>query len=344
MAKKLSINPTAEPVPVAQQPQWQDYLEGIREGNRMWLAKAITLIESSLQVHQEAAIALLSHLPDAVITSVRIAITGAPGAGKSTLIEHLGIADCAAGLPVAVLAIDPSSSRSGGSLLGDKTRMEKLTLQKQAFIRPSPSRGHLGGVTAYTRETISICEAAGFQRIYIETVGVGQSEYEAASLTDLFVLVLHPGAGDQLQGIKKGIVEMADLIVVNKCDGALKEAALRTQSEYRQALQIMPQGEQPEVLCISAQEGTGLDKLTALINEIIQQKKQKSAFSQRRKEQNQDWFRRSLERQLLQWMLADLRLKQIWLEMETAVRDGSIAPVVAAARCLESIRTVKSGL
>ncbi|MCB0658014.1 MAG: methylmalonyl Co-A mutase-associated GTPase MeaB [Saprospiraceae bacterium] len=341
MARKHTINPALSPLVNARHHTWKDYLEGILTGDRRWLAQAITLIESTLANDQEKAIALMSHLPEVTHPSLRLAVSGAPGAGKSTLIEQMGLLDGAERKAVAVLAIDPSSSRSRGSLLGDKTRMERLVREPQTFIRPTPSRGHLGGVGANTRETISICEAAGFDHLYIETVGVGQSEFAAAGLSDLFILVLQPGAGDRLQGMKRGIVEMADIVVVNKSDGAQEPLARKTLNEFEQALHLIHREQPTPVLLVSALEGRGIPELRMHIHELLAKRKAEGSFQSRRKEQDLEWFQQSLKRQLLQWILKDKSMREDWKTMEDAVRSGSLPPVVAAARYMESIRSLK---
>src|SRR5437660_8733446 len=231
--------------------------DAVRGGDRRALARAITLVESTREDHRDDAITLLQALMPGAGVAIRVGISGAPGAGKSTFIETLGLHLVDAGHRVAVLAVDPSSTRSGGSILGDKTRMEQLSRRPQAFIRPSPSGGTLGGVARRTREALLVCEAAGFDVVLVETVGVGQSEVAVASMVDLFLLLLAPGAGDELQGVKRGIVELADLIVVNKADGALIEAARHTASDYAHALHLVGQAG-VQVLLASALEGTGI--------------------------------------------------------------------------------------
>ena len=208
-------------------------------GDRRALARAITLIESGRADHRAQAADLMEALKDTGREAMRIGLSGTPGVGKSTFIESFGMMLTAQGLRVAVLAVDPSSARSGGSILGDKTRMERLSRDPNAFIRPSPSRSHLGGVARRTRETVALCEAAGFDVVLIETVGVGQSETVVAEMSDLFILLLAPGGGDELQGVKRGIMEMADIILVNKADGDLKPAAMRTCSDYAGALRLL---------------------------------------------------------------------------------------------------------
>src|ERR1700712_4418227 len=216
-----------------------DLARAVREGDRRALARAITLVESTRSDHRDDAVALLEELLPATGGSTRVGISGAPGAGKSTFIETLGVHLVDAGHRVAVLAVDPSSARSGGSILGDKTRMEQLSRRPEAFIRPSPSGGTLGGVARRTREALLGCEAGGFDVVLVETVGVGQSEVAVAGMVDLFMLLLGPGAGDELQGVKRGIVELADVLVVNKADGALADAARNTAADYAHALHLV---------------------------------------------------------------------------------------------------------
>ncbi len=246
---------------------------GVIAGDRRALARAITLVESARADHRAAAQELLSRLSGSGREALRIGLSGTPGVGKSTFIESFGLMLTGQGLRVAVLAVDPSSSRSGGSILGDKTRMERLSRDPQAFIRPSPSQTQLGGVARRTREAVALCEAAGFDVVLIETVGVGQSETLVADLCDLFVLLLAPAGGDELQGVKRGIMEMADLILVNKADGALRPAALRTCADYAGALRLLrrrPQDPEgfPKALIVSALEDQGLtaawDEMCAL--------------------------------------------------------------------------------
>src|SRR6188472_250749 len=215
--------------------------DAVRAGDRRALARAITLVESTRADHRDDAVELLDALMPATGEATRVGISGAPGAGKSTFIEALGMHLVDAGHRVAVLAVDPSSTRSGGSILGDKTRMEELSRRPEAYIRPSPSSGTLGGVARRTREAMLVCEAAGFDVVVIETVGVGQSEVAVAGMVDLFVLLLGPGAGDELQGVKRGIVELADVVVVNKADGALADLARHTAADYTHALHLVGQ-------------------------------------------------------------------------------------------------------
>jgi len=248
----------------------QDYIDGVLANNRRMVAKTITLIESSLFAHQESAKAIVNELLSHAGKAVRIGITGVPGVGKSTYIESFGLQLVRQGHRVAVLAVDPSSSKSGGSIMGDKTRMEKLSLEPNAFIRPSPSGGTLGGVARRTRETIVVCEAAGFDVIIVETVGVGQSETTVASMVDFFLVLMLAGAGDELQGIKKGVLELADAIAINKADGTNIENAKIAKLEYERALSILTPFSKtwsPPVLTCSAVTMKGIDEIWQTILE-----------------------------------------------------------------------------
>lgn len=280
----------------------RELVTGIRQGHRGALSRAITLVESRRTEDREATGELLSECLKMSRSAIRIAISGPPGAGKSTLIESLGMEVLSSGRSLAVLAIDPSSEASGGSILGDKTRMQRLSAQAGAFVRPSPSSGQLGGVARRTRETALLCEAFGYQVIFIETVGVGQSEVAAQKLSDLFLLLLLPGAGDELQGIKRGIVELADMIVVNKADQDRESLAKKSQQEYKRALHLFPtrdSGIETEVMLASALEGRGIPELWETIQSYIRKVRDSGYFEKRRKEQALSWFNESF---MDQWM------------------------------------------
>ena len=245
----------------------------LREGDRRTLARAITLIESQRADHRRAADELLARLADPARQALRVGLSGTPGVGKSTFVETLGLRLTAAGKRVAVLAVDPSSARSGGSILGDKTRMERLSRDPAAFIRPSPAASQLGGVARRTRETVALCEAAGFDVVLIETVGVGQSETAVAWMADIFILLLAPAGGDELQGVKRGIMEIADLILVNKADGALLAEAKRTEADYAGALRLLRKRPQdpagwPRAMTVSAATGDGIAEAWAAVEEL----------------------------------------------------------------------------
>lgn len=265
----------------------------VRAGSRTSLSKAITLIESSNATHKEQAQSLLQELLPYTGNSIRIGITGVPGAGKSSFIEAFGSMLCDMGKKVAVLAIDPSSSISGGSILGDKTRMEELVRKRNAYVRPSPSAGTLGGVHKKTRETMLLCEAAGYDVILIETVGVGQSETYVRGMVDFFLLLVLTGAGDELQGMKKGIMELADGIIVHKCDGDNVRPARKTVQEYKQILHFLQPatpGWMSTALPVSSLEKTGLDKTWDMIKEFTNVVQQSNFWTTRRHEQTRDWF------------------------------------------------------
>ncbi|QED48555.1 methylmalonyl Co-A mutase-associated GTPase MeaB [Cytobacillus dafuensis] len=267
--------------------------EGILEGNRTVLAKSITLIESNAEHHFRKAQDLLQKLLPYSGNAIRIGITGVPGAGKSTFIEAFGTFLCDLGLKVAVLAVDPSSSISGGSILGDKTRMEQLSRNPRAYIRPSPSAGKLGGVHRKTRETMLLCEAAGFDVILVETVGVGQSEVIVRDMVDFFMLIVLTGAGDELQGMKKGIMELADAIVVNKADGSNKKLALKTKSEYNQILHFLQpatKGWETKAVTCSSIYHEGLQEIWDLIHTFEVKTKTSGMFEERRREQTKEWL------------------------------------------------------
>ncbi|MCX6155881.1 MAG: methylmalonyl Co-A mutase-associated GTPase MeaB [Candidatus Kapabacteria bacterium] len=279
-----------------------DLYEKIITGDKQALSKAITLVESSLDEHIELAQKLLNVIIPKTGNSIRIGISGPPGAGKSTFINKFGLYLCEKGIKVAVLTIDPSSSISKGSILGDKTRMADLSVHNGSFIRPSPSGETMGGVARKTRESLLLCEAAGFDIIFIETVGVGQNETLVRSMVDLFVLILSPGAGDELQGIKKGIVEISDMILVNKTDGPNEQAARLTRKEYETGLHLSKSpsdGWTQQALNISAETGLGLAELWLKINEFVTTTKAKGTFSLRRKKQLQNWFDNELQLEIL---------------------------------------------
>lgn len=280
--------------------------EALRSGNRRSLAKAITLVESHRDDHRLQAQALLeSVLPDSG-RSIRIGITGVPGVGKSTFIEAFGLHLVSLGKRVAVLAVDPSSPVAGGSILGDKTRMEELSRCEAAFIRPSPSGGALGGVAHKTRETMLLCEAAGYDVVVVETVGVGQSEYEVAGMVDCFLVLMLPNAGDELQGIKRGIMELADGLVVNKADGDGAAFAAQTKSHYQNALKLLkhPDFWQPKVVCCSALQQQGVDVVWQMVVDYVAASNTAGEFMRRRSQQNVDWMKKLLHEMI------DLRLQQ----------------------------------
>ncbi|MCF6185426.1 MAG: methylmalonyl Co-A mutase-associated GTPase MeaB [Bacteroidales bacterium] len=277
------------------------YVEGIKIGDITILSRAITLVESAKKEHQLKAQEIITQCMPLSGNSVRIGITGVPGAGKSTFIETFGMQLIEKGKKIAVLAIDPSSQRSGGSILGDKTRMEKLSAEKNAFIRPSPSAGSLGGVARKTAETIILCEAAGFDTIFIETVGVGQSETAVHSMVDFFLLLKLAGAGDELQGIKRGIIEMADAIVINKADGANEKDAKLAKSAFNRALHLYPLKEsswQPKVTTCSAFYNKGIDTVWKIIKTYLKLVKENGFFEKNRSKQNEFWLYETINQRL----------------------------------------------
>jgi LAO/AO transport system kinase len=309
------------------------------EGDRRALAQAITLVESSRPDHREEADALLADVLPRTGESVRVGISGSPGAGKSTFIEALGLHVVEHGHRVAVLAVDPSSTRSGGSILGDKTRMEQLVRSPSAFIRPSPTGGTLGGVARRTREAMLLCEAAGFDVVLVETVGVGQSEVAVDAMVDLFLLLLAPGGGDELQGIKRGIVELADLVVVNKADGDLAAAARSAASDYSSALRLLrpkQAGWEPRVLTASALEGTGVHDVWAAIEEFRATLDAAGELERRRAQQAGDWMWSEVSESLLDALRRDADVAALARELEEAVRRGELAPAAAARRLLDA--------
>ena len=316
-----------------------DLAQRLLSGERRALARAITLIESSRRDHRLQAEELMSELLSRTGGSVRLGISGVPGVGKSTFIESFGLFLIEAGKKVAVLAVDPSSRLSGGSILGDKTRMEQLARRQEAFIRPSPAGTSLGGVARRTRETLLLCEAAGYDVVIVETVGVGQSETAVADMVDLFLLLLLPSGGDELQGIKRGIVELADLIVVNKADGALVEAARRAAAEYQSALRMLrpvTHDWQVPVLLCSALEGCGLGEIWARIVQYRQLHQENGLWEDRRREQANAWLWREVEESLLAELHRHPRVAVMVGEFEEAVRKGVLAPTAAARRLLEA--------
>jgi LAO/AO transport system kinase len=312
----------------------------LRAGDRRALARAITLVESTRADHRAEAETLLAAILPATGNSARLGISGAPGVGKSTFIEAFGLALIVAGHRVAVLAVDPSSKRGGGSILGDKTRMAELARQEAAFIRPSPAGKTLGGVARRTREAILVAEAAGFDVVLVETVGVGQSETAVADMVDLFLLLLAPGGGDDLQGIKKGIVELADLLVVNKADGDLKPAALRAVADYRHAVRVLhpAAGEAPEVVAVSALAGEGIEALWQTVERRLFALRSSGAIARRRAEQARAHLWSEIGEGLMELFRADAKVAAKLFRLEAEVAAGDITPTAAAQAALRAFR------
>jgi LAO/AO transport system kinase len=317
--------------------QTQDYIDGVLAKNRRIVAKTITLIESSLPSHQDIAKTIVDALLPHTGKAVRIGITGVPGVGKSTYIESFGLQLVEQGHRVAVLAVDPSSSKSGGSIMGDKTRMEKLSLAQQAFIRPSPSGGTLGGVTRRTRETIIICEAAGFDVIIVETVGVGQSETTVASMVDFFLVLMLAGAGDELQGIKKGVLELADAIAINKADGNNIEHARKAKIEYEKALNLLTPSSKiwsPPVLTCSAVTLDGIDDIWQTILEHRKKLEASGELAQKRSKQSLDWMWALVEEGLIDRFYKNPGVEKSLPNIVKSVEKGITEPTVAAHKLL----------
>lgn len=316
----------------------EDYKKGILNGDRTILARAITLIESNSIKHLEQSQELIKEILPYTGNSVRVGITGVPGAGKSTFIESFGMYLINQGLKPAVLAIDPSSTISKGSILGDKTRMENLSRQKQAFIRPSPSAGNLGGVTRKTKETLLLCEAAGFDVILIETVGVGQNEVTVRSMVDFFLLILISGAGDELQGIKKGVIELADAILVNKADGDNVLKAETAKSQYNNALHYLADatpGWKTKAYTCSAIENTGIDNIWKVIQEFMTYTKSKNIFQDRRKQQTKLWFESMLHEEILNSFYRNTEIQDELPDVINDILKNKITAVQAVKKMLE---------
>jgi len=312
-------------------------------GNRRALARAITLVESTRADHRRDAVALLDQLAQiSDRQALRIGLSGTPGVGKSTFTESFGMQLIAKGLKVAVLAVDPSSTRSGGSILGDKTRMERLSREAGAFIRPSPSQTALGGVARRSREAVALCEAAGFDIVLIETVGVGQSETMVADMADLFVLLLAPAGGDELQGIKRGIMEIADLILVNKADGDLKPAATRTCADYAGALRLLRRraydpDDFPKARVVSALTEFGLAEAWQEMTTLADWRRKNGHWEKRRAQQAQFWFHQELRDGFLTRLTADADATETIATLEAEVLRGTLSPAAAAERAIAAV-------
>jgi len=329
-AKKIKINR-------ARQNSVNEFVTGVLNGNITFLSKAITLVESTNIKHQQKANEILNFCLPHANKSIRIGITGVPGVGKSTFIETFGKYLTAQGKKVAVLAVDPSSSVNKGAILGDKTRMEALVTDENAFIRPSPSGTSLGGVAQKTRESIILCEAAGFDTIIIETVGVGQSETVVHSMVDFFLLLKLAGAGDELQGIKRGIIEMADAIVINKADGDNKQNAKIAKVAFNRALHLYPLKEskwQPKVLTASALHNSGIEEINNMILTYIAITKENAYFNKKRNEQNKFWLLSTIEQQLKTNFYRNPKVKNALQEEIDNLENGKTTPFNAAKRLL----------
>jgi LAO/AO transport system kinase len=314
------------------------YVEGILAGNRTILSQAVTLIESAKPAHQALAQSVIERCLPHAGNSIRIGITGVPGVGKSTFIESFGIHLLEQGRKLAVLAIDPTSEKTRGSILGDKTRMEELSMRPEVFIRPSPSAGSLGGVARKTRESIILFEAAGFDTLFIETVGVGQSEIAVHSMVDFFLLLMLAGAGDELQGIKRGIMEMADAILITKADGDNVNPSIAAQREFKNALHLFPPTESgwiPKVQRTSALEKEGMSNAWEIIQEHHRLMTGKALFAQKRQSQASFWMYETINEQLRTQFYSNEAVKAQIKEMEKAVVAGTITPFAAAQTLLQ---------
>ena len=321
----------------------EDLATRILAGERRALARAITLVESGRDDHRAQSVDLLERLAGSGRQALRIGLSGTPGVGKSTFIESFGMMLTQQGLKVAVLAVDPSSARSGGSILGDKTRMERLSRAPNAFIRPSPSQSALGGVARRTRDAVSLCEAAGFDVILIETVGVGQSETMVADMTDLFILLLAPAGGDELQGVKRGIMEMADIILVNKADGDLKSAATRTCADYAGALRLLRKRAQdpdgfPKAMTVSAMEEAGLETAWGEMQALAAWRRENGHFDGRRADQARHWFEEEVRLALLARLERDPAVKAQMGALGQEVAQGGASVSGAVAQMLAQLR------
>ncbi|MEM8866974.1 MAG: methylmalonyl Co-A mutase-associated GTPase MeaB [Verrucomicrobiota bacterium] len=312
-------------------------IQGVLAGKRSWLARAITRVESRSEKHKASAQELIQGILPHTGGSIRVGMTGVPGAGKSTFIEALGLKLCEEGRKVAVLAVDPSSSRTGGSILGDKTRMESLCRHPNAFIRPSPSGLSLGGVAARTREALLLCEAAGYDVVLVETVGVGQSETAVRTMTDFFLLLQIAGAGDELQGIKKGVIELADAIIVNKADGANRIKAEQAKIDYARVLHFLDPftpGWKPKALTCSALELIGIEQVWGLIEKFRETMQASGTFEARRKAQNIDWFRSLMQQAIVERF--EQKHQAMIHDLEAAVREDELAVSAALEKILKA--------
>ncbi|MGF1429092.1 methylmalonyl Co-A mutase-associated GTPase MeaB [Kitasatospora sp. LaBMicrA B282] len=317
------------------------YRQGVLDGSRAWIARAITLVESTRPDHRELAQQLLVELLPHAGKAIRVGITGVPGVGKSTFIEGLGTRLTGLGHRVAVLAVDPTSSRTGGSILGDKTRMEKLSADPAAFVRPSPTAGTLGGVARATRESMVVMEAAGYDVVLVETVGVGQSETTVAGMVDTFLLLTLARTGDQLQGIKKGVLELADLIAVNKADGPHEGDAKAAARELAGALRLLRSPDavwHPPVLTCSGRDGAGLDELWQRLCRHRDTLEATGALSAKRRDQQIAWTWAMVHDQLLAQLREHPEVRRLTPELEQQVREGTLTATLAAQRILSEFR------